>query len=1078
MSSGQNGRIIGTIVGAVVGYFTAGVGWGLGAAIGGAAGSLLDPKQKVEGPRLDDLKVQRSEYGIGIPTLYATERISPNIIWSTDKLEVATTTSEGGKGGGVEQTAYKYYVHMRLALADTPRDGSVVAIVKIFQDGKLLWDASSGIPVGSALASAENLFASFILYQGDAAQLPNPEEEAWVGAGNAPAYRGIVSIYMRAIECVAGRVPQFSFVLSSGGVVGQETTTFNELDVADNITSDYSGIIGATTAMHVATSKHGGDTYWPAYLIGHDFAAVQSMGRTEYSNPLNLQDFIPAIGSQDDPQTISRFVPSAGQMRYDADHHMTGLRTVAWEGSDADGKNLVTQAAYDSVSDTYALRVTSGNVLLMTPGGDYSPSFSGNYLCHSWYNNILTVAYQPALSSDYRVLIRSYDIDTGWTTLADVFIVNSPLGLGALLFHDAGGLYLRMKDGTGTIYKIGNAYDWTTLEALGAYPFPSGNEQTFYASDDYAIVGPRFDGTNAIYTMLRFNAVVLADALVSDIIADQCERSSETRYDVAAIPDTARVRGYKIPGPASARTNIDPLLSAFDIYAVDEDGLIKFKMREDIESVGTVTFDELGQSESGEIEPAMPLTRTQEIDFPRSMTVSYIEPDLDYQTSSETAIRQVTDATEDAGIALPLALMSSDRASTAASRLLYAAWSAQNTRSAKLSRKFAYASPGDGLTFEYPRGSFKLQRIGTLNDTGVLLETALEPGDAALFTQISLGATGFVPPQIVAPLPPPTRLDILDMPILRDADNDAGNYSVLTPLATGSWRGASLLLGNDNINFSAIDSVTTPGITGIAETLLASGTPWVIDHTSTVVIKLVGDGALSTVTWDEIFADGSVNLAALVTSSESEGFPDAVVEVFQFRVANDLGGGRYELMDFVRCLFGTERVSFNHSVGDRFVMLQTAGTVRVHLEPGAIGSTKYYKAVSFGVNPDNVASQANETIGYGLRPLSPVNVKLDRTPADGSIEFTWGRRTRFSHNALRSIMPLGEVSEIFEVVIYDSGYSIVKNVYRVYETSFTYTADDLSADGNSQLGSIFYRIYQISDTVGRGVPYQPGQGIP
>ena len=95
--------IVSAVVGVAVGYF-AGPQAGIQAfsLTYGVTGGL-DPNKKVQGPRLDDLKMASASYGAPVAYVEGHPRIAGNIVWSTDKREVATETSDGGKGGpGVE----------------------------------------------------------------------------------------------------------------------------------------------------------------------------------------------------------------------------------------------------------------------------------------------------------------------------------------------------------------------------------------------------------------------------------------------------------------------------------------------------------------------------------------------------------------------------------------------------------------------------------------------------------------------------------------------------------------------------------------------------------------------------------------------------------------------------------------------------------------------------------------------------------------------------------------------------------------------------------------------------------------
>ncbi|MDH2234609.1 hypothetical protein N5K37_32385, partial [Delftia tsuruhatensis] len=175
----------------------------LGFMVGSLVGGLLTPAQRSEGPRLDDLKVTVSTYGTGIPTVYGTQRVGGNVIWSPDKLIERSTTTSQGKGGGPKVTTYTYYIHMAVALSR----GELTSIRKIWQDGELVYDMSTDAALESALASSANPVAKLKFYTGTESQLPDPFMEAWDGGpGSTPAYRGLAYVVLTDIECPGGRV--------------------------------------------------------------------------------------------------------------------------------------------------------------------------------------------------------------------------------------------------------------------------------------------------------------------------------------------------------------------------------------------------------------------------------------------------------------------------------------------------------------------------------------------------------------------------------------------------------------------------------------------------------------------------------------------------------------------------------------------------------------------------------------------------------------------------------------------------------------------------------------------------------
>jgi hypothetical protein len=198
------------VVGSSIGMGFGGAILGLsGAAIGGLIGSTvgsvidswiissLAPTQRIEGARLESLRITSSTEGAVIPRLYGRMRIGGNIVWATDFREETRTTTQrgGGKGGGgkVRTTEYLYYASFAVALCEGP----ITGIGRIWADGKPL--DLSGITMR--------------WYPGDETQAPDPFIAAKMGAGSTPAYRGTAYVVFEDLPLgdFGNRIPQLSF---------------------------------------------------------------------------------------------------------------------------------------------------------------------------------------------------------------------------------------------------------------------------------------------------------------------------------------------------------------------------------------------------------------------------------------------------------------------------------------------------------------------------------------------------------------------------------------------------------------------------------------------------------------------------------------------------------------------------------------------------------------------------------------------------------------------------------------------------------------------------------------------------
>ena len=195
----------GALLGSYFGPTGASIGWAIGSALT-AQDENIDVSNTQQ---IGDLRVQTSEYGITVPSIIGKQRVVGNVIWAEEK-KVHTHTSEssqGGKGGSSTTTTTSTVLTYSTSLAILLCKGEILGIDKIWADGKLIIDSS---------ATAKPLIGT--VYPGSNTQTPDPFIESRVGAGNAPAYRGMAYIVLKDFDLgITGRIPNFSFrVLKEG----------------------------------------------------------------------------------------------------------------------------------------------------------------------------------------------------------------------------------------------------------------------------------------------------------------------------------------------------------------------------------------------------------------------------------------------------------------------------------------------------------------------------------------------------------------------------------------------------------------------------------------------------------------------------------------------------------------------------------------------------------------------------------------------------------------------------------------------------------------------------------------------
>lgn len=165
------------------------VGGPTGAQIGFLAGSLLGTvlfPEKTKGPRLDDLKVMTSGYGLNVKVIFGTLRTAGNVFWAEDIEEDVDSRRTGLFGPKVKE--YKYFLTFAVGICEGPMD----AVLRIWANGDLIYDKRAG----ERAIKLKGL--SFTFYPGSETQAVDPlidaEVTARLGAGYTPAYRGLCYI--------------------------------------------------------------------------------------------------------------------------------------------------------------------------------------------------------------------------------------------------------------------------------------------------------------------------------------------------------------------------------------------------------------------------------------------------------------------------------------------------------------------------------------------------------------------------------------------------------------------------------------------------------------------------------------------------------------------------------------------------------------------------------------------------------------------------------------------------------------------------------------------------------------------
>lgn len=238
-----------TLVLSAVGTFVGGpLGGAIGALIGRQVDSrLLAPSQK--GPRLKDLAVTTSSYGMAIPRHFGRMRVAGSVIWATDLAE-HRERSGGGKGKP-KLTTYTYSSSFAVALSSRPIRG----VGRIWADGNLLRGAAGDLKVGG----------TFRLHTGEADQAADPLIAAAEGVMQAPAFRGTAYAVFENLQLAdfGNRIPTLSFeVFADDTAPSLALLVADELEACDAAVA-LPGLAGYSLEGSLAEALATLDPVWP-----------------------------------------------------------------------------------------------------------------------------------------------------------------------------------------------------------------------------------------------------------------------------------------------------------------------------------------------------------------------------------------------------------------------------------------------------------------------------------------------------------------------------------------------------------------------------------------------------------------------------------------------------------------------------------------------------------------------------------------------------------------------------------------------------------------------------------------------
>lgn len=1044
------------VLGAGIGsYFgQASLGFFIGQAIGGSFGGNNIPSINTtnEGPRMNDLRVSSATYGAPIPITYGATRIAGNLIWSTGIIETKHTTTQssggggGGKGGGgggggdVTQTTITYTYSASFAIAIC--EGVIQGIRRIWADSKLIYDLGPNATPMSIYQS-NSLSSANKIYFGTDTQMPDPVIQSHFPAGDVPAYRNVAYMVFDNLQLqdYGNRIPNLEFEVVNSAVIG------GARELALNL----------HTSVHFSTASVPGEGH-PA-VLSFDGTLRVTAGQNDIVYLFNPD----GIYLGQDVRQTNEYYPDVNSVIG------SSVPVGILNGYGISACNLGTKIG-DALSLPAVFFTKVNNSISTDLGNALPPNEYVGGCAISTYQTRIAVFTAPvsplpgtAVINKYYIVEYSGDhpvvVDSG-TIAVPLSIANIGFGNSAQFSYficasmEENLNYVWILQGgqtqTAYVYSFENNIMTLVDQIDGVF----GTSFTTVYPSVYAKNGLAWCvGGDRLGVVSRIQSATITTASLSEIVTDLIERSVLTSSDIdVASLSSDIVPGYLISKPMTVRQAIQPLQQAFWFDATESDGIIKFIKRGTTSSIVTITNDELAAYSAGDTIPdAITTMRTQELDLPRRVNVTYYNYNSSFQQAEQYAARLITQSEQVTNIELPIALDDA-HAANVASVLLYNAWLERNTRMLTLTSKYVYIDPCDIITVISEDATFVLRVLQTdYGDNGIVrLKTVDE--DAAVYDPNTVSAEGGNIPQVVS-MPGPTKLVLMDIPLLRDQDDNPGFYWAACGYLD-YWRGAALFKSLDGgASYTNSGSTVRGSIIGRATTVLGNYTGHgnTFDEFNTVTVAVI-NGELFNDTIDNIL--NNTNFCVIGS------------EVLQFKNAELIDDNTYLLSGLLRGRRGTEWAQGLHAVNDVFVFADARSWQRNVPDLGEIGVTRTWKAATIGTTIAEAIPYNFADTGVGLKPYSPVDIGGGRD-ASLNIIINWIRRGRIGGGWLDNVnVPLGEGTESYDVDILN-GVAVVRTLSSATPT-VTYTAAQQVTDFGSTQSTIHFRVYQLSQSIGRG----------
>ncbi len=532
---------------------------------------------------------------------------------------------------------------------------------------------------------------------------------------------------------------------------------------------------------------------------------------------------------------------------------------------------------------------------------------------------------------------------------------------------------------------------------------------------------------------------------LASVVAEICERSGVTRYDVSRLYGV--VRGYAVSDVSSARAALQPLMLAYGFEALEKAGVLVFQSRDGQERL---QLSEQDLALDPETDQSITLTRSPSTEIAGRVQIGYLDVDADYEAIASEAIHPDEQSYSVTRSEFPLALTRAEGQGVV-TRWLQEARSSGDTARFALPPSRLDIDAGDVVTLDtyHHHGHYRIDRVEA---AGLRLAeaTRVEPN---LYLSQEVADDGVVLPPFVGPVP--VELLFLDLPLLT---GDEVPHAPFAAAAAAPWPGNIALYGAaQDSGYVLQDILTSPATIGLSQTSLMQGPVSIWDRQTALEVSFV-DGVVGSVSKEALLAGAN-------TLAIGDGTPDRW-EILQFQYAEPIAENRFALRGLLRGQAGSRGLMPDvWPAASRVVMLDGVPE-QITLPAASRGIARHFRygAANRPLSDESFLYATYAFQGNGLRPYPVAHLRA-RDSAVG-LEVSWIRCSRIDGDVWTDgDIPLGEDSELYRVRVIQDG--ITRRTETVSTQSWTYQ----TADALAEVGSAPYRleVAQVSARYGEGL---------